>query len=127
MARITVDELKEIYDTELTDAQLTAFIGIASRLVNTLATDPCHTAASLKDLELFLSAHYASARDQRAADEGIGSGEYRVKYQGQWGMGFDGTSYGQTALQIDCSGTLANLGKRRISFNTYTTPDKRIS
>lgn len=121
MARSNVDDVKDILDTDLSDAQITAFLNVANRLVTAHLTDKGLASTTLQDIEMFLAAHLASHRDMRAERESI-AGEYSVTYQGDTGMGLDATFYGQTVKQLDSSGTLASLGQKRASLTVMTTP-----
>lgn len=121
--RNTVADVRDILDTEMTDEQLAAFINTAYVVVSTNLSDKGLAAAILTEIEKYLSAHFASLRDQRAQSEGI-AGEYNVTYQGKTDMGFNATQYGQMAVALDTSGVLATMGssKKRASFIVFDTP-----
>ncbi|MDE8535464.1 hypothetical protein PZC41_14240, partial [Staphylococcus aureus] len=100
--------MKQIFDTDLTAAELLPFIRTANVMVTQhLSALP---APILHEIELYLSAHYATVIDPRAKQEKIGN-EYAVTYQGETGMGFQATHYGQIALSLDTSNILATLGQ----------------
>jgi len=110
MARVTTAEVKEILSTNLEENQLRAFITSANILVTDVLAGK-HSGDILKQIELWLSAHFSSIRDQRAAEEKIGDAS--IRYQGRTGLGLDATLYGQQVKMLDTSGTLANLGKKK--------------
>lgn len=116
--RVSIDDLKKIFDTELTDDQLYTFINTAHVLVESTLLNASLGSDLLTEIELWLSAHFASIRDQRPAEESIGQ-EYRVKYQGTTGQGFQATTYGQQALALDYTGTLANLTAKKSSLKAF--------
>lgn len=116
--RVSADDLKKIFDTELTDEQLYSFINTAHQLVESTLLSTSLGSDMLTEIELWLSAHFASIRDQRPSEESIGQ-EYRVKYQGQTGQGLQSTTYGQTALALDYTGSLANLTAKRANMKVF--------
>lgn len=122
-ATTTADELREILETDLSDAILNAFINAAYAFrVEYLGSAGLSTAI-LKEIEKWLAAHYASvARERQAASEDI-AGEYRVTYTGKTDMYLESTLYGQMAIGFDPSGILANVGLKGISFEIYETSD----
>lgn len=115
MALVTVDEVKEIIDTSLTDDQITAFINMAATLVtDKLSTQTCLSTEMKKEIEKLLSAHFLSIRERRVKSEKIGDAS--VTYDGTTGAGLNSTLYGQQAIILDCSNTLVNLGKINMEF-----------
>ncbi|TSA10050.1 MAG: hypothetical protein D4R73_05955 [Deltaproteobacteria bacterium] len=115
--RVTIAELREIFDTMLLDAVLTTFIGIANRVMTSyLGTTTLLTDAEKKDIELFLSAHLASTmRDPQAQSEGVtGGAGVSITYHGKSGLGLDGSHFGQTVKMLDRTGILA-LQKKEAS------------
>lgn len=99
----------DIIDTDLEEGQINAFINTANNLVTAKLGSSGLDAAILHDIELWLSAHFLCMRDMRARSESI-AGEYSVTYQGETKMGFEATLYGQQALALDYTGTLATAG-----------------
>lgn len=119
MARVTVDEVKEIIDTSLTDAQITAFITAANALVSESVTSTAIGTDQKKEIERWVTAHLiASTREQQLIEAKAGSAS--AKFQGQTGMMFKSTFYGQNALLLDSSNALARLGGKGIQL--YAVP-----
>ena len=117
--RVDADNVKEIFTTLMTGAQINAFINMASRLVTNqiagqvvLGTNDMLDDDTLKDIELLLSAHFCALNDPRAESESI-AGEYSYKSQGKTDMMLDATFYGQQAKLLDVTGTLDRLGETR--------------
>ena len=107
MALVTSDEVKEIIDVDTT-LILTPFIGIAHLIVDENLVDSGYTAARLKEIERWLSAHFVAIRDKRISDEKIG--EVAVSYdRAGLGKGLEATTYGQQALMLDSSGLLMQV------------------
>lgn len=110
-ARVDADAVKEIFDTDLTDAQMNAFINTANNLVTEELGNAGLSADRLTEIEKYLSAHFAALRDPRFAQEAIG--DYRYQVQGKTEIGLDSTYYGQQAKLLDSSGILSTLNMTR--------------
>lgn len=90
---------------------------------NSLTTDVAALAASSKGvilpagklelIERWLAAHFYQMSDPGYASESTAGAS--VSYQGQTGMYLELTRYGQMAMTLDTSGTLAALNKRQIA------------
>jgi hypothetical protein len=110
----TVADVRLILDTKLGDAAIQAFIDDA-----TVMTGPCSLGwdcATRKTIIKYIAAHLLVL----AASKGGGAvsqrslGDASESYSRQsLGTGLSETSYGQSALNFDPTGCLANLGKRR--------------
>jgi len=112
--RVTHAELIEVFSTDIEDT--TPFITTANLIVTDKLAGEGFTDAHLKEIEKYLSAHFASLMDPRIAQEKIG--EVAVTYEGKTGLGLDGTKYGQTVKMLDTTGILASMGKRQALFDT---------
>ena len=108
--RVTPAEVAQIYvyDTAIIDAEANVFITAANLLVNIVNTTGGITAAAtLKEIERWLSAHFICIRDPQASSEKAGS--VGQSLQNKVDLHFNQTRYGQMALLLDTSGTLAAL------------------
>lgn len=105
--RATEAEVKEIIDTDITVGQVTPFLKAANLLVTNVLTDQEYSADLLKEIERWLAAHFVAIRDPRTTKEKIGQAE--DTYQGKFGEGLSGTSYGQQVMLLDYKGVLAEL------------------
>lgn len=121
-ARATLEAVQDILDTALENPFLAAFINAAHAIVEDRLTGKGLSESILTQIEVWLAAHLATARDQQAESEDI-AGEYKVKYQGKYDLGLNGSKYGQMVLLLDSSGTLASAGLKRASFQVFATPD----
>ncbi|MFA5376347.1 MAG: hypothetical protein WC455_11435 [Dehalococcoidia bacterium] len=117
-ARVTQAEVRDIVDNDGT-TDMTPFITAANALtdrVDTLDTDGILSDALLKEIERHLAAHFYQSLDQgyqsKSTDGASGS------FQGQYGMHLERTAYGQNAMTMDFTGTLAaiNKGKPKASM-----------
>lgn len=120
-SRITVDDLTDIFDTILTESQLSAFINTAHNLIQANLLSSGLGETILTEIHKYLAAHFASLRDLRLQKERVADVSY--DYQGKTDMGFRSTLYGQMALALDTSGKLASLALKPATFLVFDTPD----
>jgi len=107
-ARVNAERVKEIFDTEMTAAQINSFINVAHRFIDANLLSQGLAATTLEDIELFLSAHFCSLNDPRTKSENV-AGEWSFTVQGETGMYLDATFYGQQAKLLDTTGTLDKI------------------
>jgi len=112
-AVVDVNEVREIYSTEMTDPQLANFINMAYVTTNQLTLS---SSELLKQIQLLLAAHFATAYDGIIKSQSVGSGEWSVTYAMVVGKGLNSSVYGQNAIALDASGKLAKLGMKRAKF-----------
>lgn len=127
MARVTAAEVKEIIATALTGTALDPFITIANQLVtNLLGNKASLTDAIRKEIERWLSAHYVAIYENLNAGRGIlsfGGIKGSENKQPGIGVGLKNSSYGLTAIELDITGTLVNLGNKTASVSIINSPD----
>ena len=120
-SRVTDAEVKEILDV---DFDTTPFITLAHLYVDKyLKNESCFTEEMLHEMERWLAAHYACVRQRAKGDvveERIGTAQERYQEQ-KMGSGFESTTYGQNAKEMDCSGLMSQSGKRKVVFETLLT------
>ena len=121
MARVTAAEVRVILpeDTTLTDPQIDAAIMAATCLVDQVAADcGSHlTDECLKQVELYLSAHFAAATENTLSlvsetDPCCGG---RATYGFQFGEGVKGTPFGIMANTLS-GGCLAEFDKQPVNL-----------
>lgn len=111
MSRVSIEHLKEIIDTQLTDDEITAFIGAAHDLVEELLEGKLPE-ARLEQVEKFLTAHFiAVTRERMETQHKVG--EVSVTFGQALGAGLQGSTYGQTVLLLDTTKTLATAEKKK--------------
>jgi len=111
--RVTVAEVKQIIDIDsaIVDANITIFINAANIFTNLVNTTGGMTSTTqLKEIERWLSAHLVAIRDMRVASEKAGPASQTFQYKVD--LNFNVTVYGQQALLLDTTGTLASLQKQ---------------
>jgi hypothetical protein len=114
-ARVTAAQVQEIISTKLSAETINAAINTAHHLVDAKLASTSLTPDLLIDIELWLSAHFVAIRDPRSKSESIG--DYSTTYQGNTDMGLNATTYGQQALALDYTGTLAAMGLKKATLN----------
>lgn len=121
--RVISSEVKLIIDTDLTDSEISSFIETANMVVDEVLSDSTVLSTrQLKEIEKYLSAHFICVREGQAMAEGADAGN--ITYTRQKGKGLESTSYGQTAMALDETGTLgAEVGKKDISIVAVTEFD----
>ena len=112
MPRVTQSEVRAVLDTDLED--LSPFITAAGALIEARLESQGLDENLLKEIERWLSAHFAAMRERQAVSESIGDAS--AEYGGSFGLGLDFTQYGQQVKVLDVTGTLAGLGKRKASI-----------
>ena len=106
------DVLAILTPTSLTEVQVTPFITAADAIVQQL-NEKCgqdFSDATLEQIELFLSAHFASFADPKATEEKFESASKKYARGNQDLSGVMSTQYGQTANMLAC-GCLADFDK----------------
>lgn len=117
-ARVTSSEVIAIMDgipSSVTD--LSAFISVANVIVdNRLGGATELTEDELKNIELYLSAHFAGLKYRLGVMEKLG--DATSDYKNEIKVGFYQTTYGQQAIALDSTGTLAedSTGKLKAKF-----------
>ena len=104
---VNPSDVKSIIPTKMKDEDIEAFILGATELVNaTLTGSP--TTPLRKEIIRWLTAHMiAGTREQQLVSAGAGSAT--ATFQGVFGLGLDGTMYGQQVKLLDTPGKLAAL------------------
>lgn len=106
-SKANVAEIIEIDDSY---SSIDAFILPANELVTEACSGEGFSDARLELIERWLTAHFYAMREQLSEAEGAGS--VRATYQGKTGMVLAATTYGQQAMMLDTSGSLAKLSRQ---------------
>ena len=111
--RVNQEEVQEIIDTDVDN--LLPFIMVADTLVTKKLTGQSLGDDLLKEITRWLAAHFVAVRDPIVRQEKTGDASATF-FLGKEGTGLNATPYGQQAMMIDTSGTLASLGKKQASI-----------
>lgn len=113
MARITKEQLRGIIQTAIGDEEIVAFISTASVLVDELLLNEGYSTSLLKQIELWLAAHFLAVRDPRTLSDTIPGGP-TLQYHGQTGIeGLKQTPYGTQVMILDHHGVLTRAAKSK--------------
>ena len=108
MISVTSDEVKSIMDGSI-GGDLTVFIDTANVVVKNNLTVCGYDDDTLRQITIYLSAHFASNKYRQLQSEGFG--DSKDVYQGKTGMNLDATYYGQNAKLLDHQGALSKIGQ----------------
>lgn len=111
MTRVTDAEVKEIIETDL---DTTPFIGTATLIVDEDLVGKGLSDARLREIELYLSAHFTTLRQRQLKSEEFG--DAKDEFLGIVDLGLDSSLYGQQAKSLDTTGTLEAQGKPKSSI-----------
>jgi len=113
MARITASDVQAIVDTAVSAEHIERFIDLANLLVDRhLNTDEyTWNPGELENIELNLAAHFTTARDPRMQSESLDGFSRRVA--GNFGDFLHRTQYGEMAMMLDHTGTLARVKENK--------------
>lgn len=118
---VTADDVERLLpETELSDADLSAFIEPAGRMYDDLVSG-FNVAPDIRDdVVERLAAHLIATGPERqlsSASEGGGN----VSFEGETGEGLRASTHGQIAITLDPTGQLASRDKPGASINSPTT------
>ena len=104
-------DVRAIIDIDEDITNIQPFIKTANILVTEHLGTSTLSDDHLKQIEIWLSAHFIAIRDPRVKQTKIGDAQ--DTYQGTIGIGkaLDATYYGQQVKILDTTGTLQNVGK----------------
>lgn len=100
-ARTDASSVSEIFDTELTNAQLKAHINAAAALVDDVESTGSVPDQRLELIETYVAAHFAASQDPREKEAEVGDAAFT--YQGPE----ETTQYWETATSLDPTGVLS--------------------
>lgn len=98
------------------DINLTPFINRANALTDYVASEDSEgdlSVAMLREIETLLACHFYDRIDHAFSERATGKAS--GAFQGQFGMHLDGTKWGQDAITMDVTGTLAGLNRGRVA------------
>ena len=109
--RTTERDVKRVFSTTLTETEISPYVKTASLVVDTYLAGEGMSATLLREIELYLAAHFAAfVRDRPAIEEVIDEAEIRYPAN-SLGKNLDATPYGQIAKSLDTSGKLNSIGQ----------------
>jgi len=106
VARVTDEEVRALVATSADLDTCDPFIRVAGNLVDTQLVGVITNTEILRDIELFLAAHFTTLVVERGALIRSSLGDSAETYQDLYNEGLGSTRFGQTAMILDTTGTL---------------------
>lgn len=125
--RVTVDEVAAILPGVVSDnEELQPYIDVATLIVTEELALAGHSSDRLKQIELYLSAHFAVITLERGGmvKQKVGDAEETYQVPGFNTVGLVTTRFGQQVVILDSSGKLAALSQKPVKaiFRVYGDP-----
>jgi len=126
-ALITPADVRGIIQTDLDDEVLEAYINTAYAMTLPIGSGLSAYGGNttLAEIQKYITAHLCTLQEPLTRAESVG--EVRVEYLRQTGAnlagGLSSTPFGQTALALDASGKLAEMGLKPASFHVWAHAD----
>lgn len=117
--RVTVDEVKAILPAGLADLPLAQFITTANLIVDEDLANKGLSAARLKEIEKYLSAHFATVTTGELKMRKVGDATDEFS-KSSMQQGLKSTTFGQQAISLDTSKTLLGTDQLTASFELLT-------
>jgi len=109
-ARVTGESVKEIVTTDLDVDLVTAhMVDTAHQFVEANLSSSGLSEGLLEKIELFLAAHYVVLVSERGGITRAKMGDADESYANVYGSGLASTRFGQAAINLDSTGTLAGM------------------
>lgn len=121
MARVSLQDVKNIMDTSLDNSEIFPMINQANRIVTRQLSGEGMTSDQLSDIEMWLAAHLIAITKERQA-ESEQLQDARVQYQGNFGQALRSTTYGQMVITLDESGKLQRSTKNKVKIRAMKQP-----
>lgn len=114
-ALIDADDVRDVYRTTRDDAAIQPFIDVAVALSDARLASQGLTEPVLKEVQRYLAAHLLFITDT-GIHESLRTEDVSERFTGgvRGDYGFQSSRWGQMALTLDSSGTLAALGKNNL-------------
>ena len=106
--RTTVIRVKKIIETDMDSCEVEAYIKTSSVFVEVHLESYNLDDDLMEEMERWIAAHFIAATREQQLEEGE-AGTAKGIFQGKSGMGLASTQYGQQAVMLDPTGTLAKL------------------
>lgn len=110
ISKVASSEVRRVIDTRLEDDQVNAAIDTAHLIIIEQLTNQGMSDDRLERIEVYLAAHFVAVNDQQIKTETFGGST--TSYQGRtYEESLLGSKHGQTAIDLDQSGILSQIGK----------------
>lgn len=119
---VTIAEVKLLLgETELTDDEMTAYITSSNVMLDNILGEAELPSTLMLEMEKWLCCHLiTTARQRQSTKELAGSAE--VRYSDIFGQNLLSTTFGQTLVVMDPTGTLLTLASNKKFVNVFAVP-----
>ena len=115
VARVEATQVKELVMTAKSDEVIdTNFVKTANHLVDTHLLGKGLNDETLRQIELYLAAHFLTVAEEGGAIMRDAYGDASTLYANVYSAGLSMTRFGQQAMLFDTSGTLAKLTTNKL-------------
>lgn len=124
---VTIDEVKDVKSTILSNNAIQLRIDAASMVVSRLNTryGTSFTTAQLEEIQLWLTAHFIAISDPDSKRQTVGKTDVDITYHvGTLGAGINASMYGQTANMLS-GGILESEGEKPINLTAHGSAQGR--
>ena len=111
MPLVIPQEVRSVIDTVPGSLDLATFIETADLIITEQLTSATLSAARLKQIELYLAAHFAAISHERGGLTTDETGDTKSELSDVYEAGFAMTRYGIAAVQLDTSGVLKAINE----------------
>ncbi len=113
--RTTVRDVRELVPNGAEDnVILNNYIVTANAIVDTYLLTAGLSAAILIEIEKYLAAHFTAIFEEKGGLVKVEIDDATDEYADIYSAGYNSTRFGQQAIVLDSSGTLANLGTGKL-------------
>jgi hypothetical protein len=119
--KISYDEVVLLYQTDLTEAQVQAYIDFAHAILQEYLEGQGISEEVLHQIELFLTIHTIVTTQERP-ETLVKAGPTEVRWANIFTQGLGSTTWGQMAKVLDGTNTLATLDGTRKNLTLYAVP-----
>lgn len=109
MALVSESEVKVLINT---NKDVAAFIDTAHLIVTEDLANSGHSSDRLKQIELYLAAHFVALAEEKGNISAKKVGEASERYAMTFDRGFAITRFGQNAIDLDTTGILRTMSRK---------------
>lgn len=117
MASVNPNQVRNIIDTELADSEIEGAISTAMTVVTNYLVSADLSSEIKVEITMYLAAHFVAIRDKtvmiKSEKIGDASVTYDVADQRSAPFSFESTKWGSTAIALDISNVLGQLGQKK--------------
>lgn len=118
---VTEQHVRDVVRVVDASVSVTRELAAAQRLVEALLGTSGLADARIEDITVYVAAHLVAVGIPQARLTRMAIGPLTEAYQSETGPGLRSTAFGQQAIALDTTGTLAGAGSRKSAFKVLPT------